>query len=368
ADANTKFAQGFPFNLISRIRLIRNGSDVVWSGSGMQLAKESLYLNGRYPFARLWFDAATGANTGTAFALLTQTINGVVIPANSEGIGSNSAIFQDTVKPSVSSIVNFRCMMELWLQLGVSDNYFTTLLDARPLASYVLEITWANMADIVKVGAAQAASGVLTPTVNCSIQSYDQDNLQLGIQFGTFKRASFQPPGMAYSSSQVQALLPRGNLYFGLLMETKGFKAASLATIAEPGNDIVLEIQNRINSNYQLRDVFFRDLQAKNRNDGLVPANPVDPYSGAPTGWAMLYFPCTGDSIKELVASYTMDQFDLLLQIAALSGGADGNTYNGNPVINILTQEVIPGRSVGGSSARGAFAGSTSATSAKPGV
>lgn len=374
SPVNTTFAQGFPFNLISRLRLVRNGSDVVWQGSGKQLAKESLALNGTAPFARMWVDG-TNNGAGTAYALLFRTINGLSIPSNSEGILANSAAFQDTAPTSstVPNQIDFRGLMEMWLQLGVDDNWFTTLVDARPLASYSLEITWANLTDIIAAGSNATGAGVVVVTTNCSIQSYDQDNLDLGIPFGTFKRASFQPPGVSFSSSQVQALLPRGNLYYGVLFETLGLKTArgsfgSSPTIAEPGNDIVLEIQNRINSNYSLRDVFFRDLQAKNRNDGRLSSNPYDPYSGFPLGWAMLYYPCTGDSVKELVATYTMDQFDLLLSIAATSGGQDGDVYTGNPVINLLTQEVIPGKSVAPNQARGSFAGSISSTSAKPGT
>lgn len=370
AAATASIAEGFPFNLINKVRLIRNGSDTVWQGSGKQMAKEQLMLNGRFPFARIWRDAVPG--NGTAQALLTNTINGVLVPSNSEGIGCNAAIFQD-VNPgnNTTSLIDFRGVLELWLQLGVSDNYFTTLVDARPLASYILEITWANNADFFL-----GASGTLTTTVNCSVQSYDQDNLQLGVAFGTFKRASFQPPGLAFSSSQVQALLPRGNLYYGVIMETLGIKTTAQGgagnligtPITQPGNDIIGEIQNRINSNYQLRDVFFKDLQAKNRNDGLIPSSPYDPYGGAPYGWAFLYYPSTGDSIKELVATYTMDQFDLLLNVLALTGVGDGNVYTGTPTVNLLTQEVIPGKSVASNAARGSFAGSMSATSAKPGV
>lgn len=364
--SNSKMAEGFPFNLISRARLIRNGSDVVWQGTGKMMAKEALMLNGLFPFARIWVDSASGA--GTAQALLLQTVNGVSIPSNSEGIGSNECTFSDTATASTTNIIDFRAVLELWLQLGVDDNYFATLVDARPLASYALEVTWETVANIVVAGGATATPGVPTIAANMSIQSYDQDNLALGIAFGTFKRASFQVPGAAFSSNNLQQLLPRGNLYYGILMETLGFKAAGLVTIAQPGNDIVTEIQNRINSNYQLRDVFFQDLQAKNRNDGLVPSSPYSVSGPSVKGWGFMYYPCTGDSIKELVATYTMDQFDFLLSTAASSGAGGGNTYNSTPVINLLTQEVIPGKSVASGAARGAFAGSLAATSAKPGA
>lgn len=376
--SDTILAEGFPFNTIARLRLIRNGSDVVWQGSGKQLAKEMLYLNGRFPFARIWFDGSTGAGTGTAYRLLLQTINGVSIPSNSEGIGANVATFNDTATASVNTLIDFRGMLEMWLQLGVDDNYYTTLVDARPLASFSLEITWANLSDFAVAGVTATGPTTATlsmPSYNCSVQSYDQDNVKLGVAFGTFKRQSFQPPGTAFSASGLQALLPRGNLYYGVIFETLATKSSAatgsgqvLTGISQPGNDILGEIQNRINSNYQLRDVYFRDLQAKNRNDGLVPSSPYDVWASGPLGWASLYFPSTGDSIKELVGTYTMDQFDVLLSTNAATGAGDGNVYTGNPVINLLTQEVIPGRSVSQSAARGAFAGSISATSAKPGT
>ena len=366
ASVNTQLAEGFPFSLISKIRLIRNGSDVVYQATGKQLAKEQLYMNQRFPFARLWFDSTS--TNGTPNSLLTKTINGVTVPSNSEGIGCNAAVFTDTAAQSATNVIDFRCLLEMWLQLGVDDSYFTTLVDARPLASYVLEITWANTSEYCVLGSQNAVTATVTPTVNCSVQSYDQDNLQSGIAFGTFKRASFQPPGIGFGSNNTQALLPRGNLYMGIIAESLGLKASGLATIAQPGNDIVGEIQNRINSNYLLRDVFFKDLQAKNRNEGMVPSSPYDTWGGGPLGWAYLYFPSTGRTIKELVASYTMDQFDLLISTNSATGAGDGNVYNGTPTMNLLTQEVIPGRSVSASSARGAFAGSAVATSAKPGM
>lgn len=356
------FAEGFPFNLISRVRLLRNGSDTVWQGTGKQMAKEALILNGRFPFARIWVDQ--NSTTGTAQALLIKTINGVAIPSNSEGIGANNAAFVDTATASSTSVTSFRSVLELWLQLGVDDSYFTTLVDARPLASYVLEVTWGNITDCIVAG----TSGTVSVSANLSIQSYDQDNLKLGLPFGTFKRASMSVPGLAFGGNNQQFLLPRGNLYYGILFESLGFKAAGLVTIAQPGNDIVTEIQNRINSNYMLRDVFFRDLQAKNRNDQRVPSSPYDVWGAGPLGWAHLYFPSTGNTVKELVATYTMDQFDVLLTTSALFGTGDGNVYNGSPVVNILTQEVIPGRSVAPNAPQGAFAGSAVATSAKPGA
>lgn len=348
-----KFAQGFPFNIINRIRLVRNGSDVVYQGSGKQLAKEGLYLNQRFPQARLW----TATN-----ALLTASVNGVTIPSNSEGIGCNAAVFLDAGTVSSTVVTNFRASLEMWLQLGVSDSYFATLVDARPLASFVLEITWDSITNFIVAGTSATLSLVGAQAV---VMSYDQDNVDMGVSFGTFKRASLSSTQFSLNSSQNQQLLPRGNYYFGIIFETLVFRSGGLITIPEPGEDIVTEIQNRINSNYSLRDVFFQDLQAKNRNNGRVPSSPYDPWSGSPNGWAFLDYACTGDSIKELIPTFTMDQFDLLINLGA---GTEAGAITGNPVINIMTQEVIPGRSIAPNQPRGSFAGSMSSTSAKPGA
>ncbi len=377
AAMGTTFANGFPFNLVSRIRLIRNGSDVVWQGSGKQLAAESAFLNGRFPFSRIWVDG-TNHGGGTANSILTSTYRGITIPANSEGIGCNVAAFTDSggATGAQTNQINFRCVFEMWLQLGVEDKFFTTLLDARSLASYVLEITWENTTNVYIVTG--SGTQTYTWTVAASVQSYDQDNVALGIPFGTFKRASLQVPGIAFGSSNTQALLPRGNLYYGILLETLATRSAGgqlAGTIAEPGNDIVTEIQNRINSNYLLRDVYFRDLQAKNRNDGPLPSSPYDSTGCGKMGWAAIYYPCADDSIKSLVGTYTMDQFDLLLSTGSTSGAvgasgaaSEGYTYSGSPIVNVLTQEVIPGKSVSASSAQGAYAGSINATTANPGT
>ncbi len=356
--SNTRFAQGFPFNLISNLRLIRNGSDVVWQGSGKQLAKESLYLNDHYPFARLW----GGTTSATAQTLLTQTVNGITVPSNSEGIGANVATFTDTAMASSTTFVNFRCMLELWLQLGVDDQFFTTLVDARPLASFVLEISWAPLNQVIVAGTngtPSLASGT------CVVQSYDQDNVALGQPFGTFKRSSNGYSTFAFNSNQNQALLSRGNFYFGVVFETLAFRSGGLITIPEPGNDIISQITNRINSNYYLRDVGFNNLQAKNRNDSKISSSPFDAWSGGPLGWAAILYSSVGDTIKELVPTYTMDQFDLLLTTGA---GTEQGAVTGNPVINVFSQEVIPGRSVAPNMPQGSFAGSQRATSAKPGA
>lgn len=366
AQVNSQLAEGFPFNLIQRIRLIRNGSDVIWAGSGKQLAKESLILNGTFPFARIWVDG-TNNGGGTANALLTKSVRGITIPSNSEGIGCNNAVFTDTAASGTVNQIDFRAVLELWLQLPV-DKYFTTLVESRSLSSFQLEVTWEQTSNFIILGSNSGGAATLVTTINCAIMSYDQDNLAPGLAFGTFKRSSLTPPGVAYSSSGQQFLLPKGNLYFGVLIEALGLKSAGLATIPQPGNDIITEIVNRVNTNYYLRDVFFRDLQAKNRNDGALSSSPYDTLGAGVLGWAAIKYPITGDKLKELVQTFSYDTFDLLFSLNATTGGGDGNTYNGSPTINILTQEVIPGRSVAAGSPRGAYAGSIAATSAKPGM
>ena len=294
-------------------------------------------------------------------------MNGVSIPSNSEGIGCNNAVFTDTATSATTNQIDFRAVMEMWLQLPV-DKYFTTLVESRSLSSFQLEITWEQTANFIILGSNAGGNATLTTTVNCTVMSYDQDNLKQGLAFGTFKRSSLQPPGLAFNSTGQQFLLPRGNLYYGILFESLGLKSAGLATIAQPGNDIVTEIVNRVNTNYYLRDVFWRDLQAKNRNDGALPSSPYDTWGAGVLGWAALKFPITGDKLKELVQTFSYDTFDLLISTAATTGTGDGNTYNGSPTLNVLTQEVIPGRSVAAGSPRGSYAGSIAATSAKPGM
>jgi len=366
APVNTQLAEGFPFNMIQKIRLIRNGSDVVWAGSGKQLAKESMALNGVFPFARINVDRINNGG-GTGGALLTRTINGLVVPSNSEGIASNSAVFTDTAVAATTNQINFRAVMEMWLQLPV-DKYFTTLVESRALSSFQLEITWEQTANFCIAGNTTGGTATVTPTLNCQLMSYDQDNLKQGLAFGTFKRSSLTPPGLGFNSSGQQFLLPRGNLYYGLLIEALGFKAAGLATIPQPGNDIITELVNRINTNYYLRDVYWRDLQAKNRDDGVFMCSPFDPWGAGVLGWALMKYPITADKLKELVQTFSYDTFDIMLSFNPVTGSGDGNVYNGSPVVSLLTQEVIPGRSVAAGSPRGAYAGSIAATSAKPGM
>ncbi len=364
ANVNSQFAEGFPFNIIQRLRVLRNGSDVIWAGSGKQLAKESLILNSTFPFARIWVDR-TNNGGGTAGAMLTKSVNGVTIPSNSEGIGCNAAVFTDTASTGATNQIDFRGVLELWFQLPV-DKYFTTLVESRSLSSFQLEITWEQVANYLIVGSNSGGTAVATMSINCAVMSYDQDNLKQGLAFGTFKRSSQTPQSISYNTTGNQFLLSRGNLFYGILIEALGTKSAGLSTIQQPGNDILTEIVNRLNTNYYLRDVFWRDLQAKNKNDQSLVSS-YDTWGAVALGWAFLKYPITGDKLKELVQTFSYDTFDLLLSTAATSGTGDGNTYTGNPGINLLTQEVIPGRSVSAGAPRGAYAGSIAATSAKPG-
>jgi hypothetical protein len=257
-------------------------------------------------------------------------------------------------------------VLELWFQLPV-DKYFTTLVESRSLSSFQIEVTWEQVANYLIVGSNSGGNAVATMTVNCSVMSYDQDNLKQGLAFGTFKRSGQTPPSLAYNSTGQQFLLSRGNLFYGVLIEALGTKSAGLSTIQRPGNDILTEIVNRLNTNYYLRDVFWRDLQAKNRNDQAL-YSPYDTWGALALGWGWLKYPITGDKLKELIQTFSYDTFDLLFSTAATSGTGDGNTYSGTPTINLLTQEVIPGRSVAAGAPRGAYAGSIAATSAKPGA
>lgn len=364
AQVNSQLAEGFPFNLISKLRVLRNGSDVIWAGSGKQLAKESLVLNGSFPFARIWVDR-TNNGGGTAGALLTKAINGVTIPSNSEGIGCNAAAFTDTASSGATNQLDFRFLLEIWFQLPV-DKYFTTLVESRSLSSFQLEITWEQTANFIVLGSNSGGTAVLTTTINAFLMAYDQDNLKQGLAFGTFKRSSQSIPGMAFSST-TQFNLSRGNLFYGILFEALATKTGGLTGIQQPGNDIVSEIVNRLNTNYYLRDSYFRDTQAKNRNDQAL-YSPYDVWGALALGWAWFKYPITGDKLKELVQTFSYDQFDLQVTCLATSGVGDGNTYSGTPTVNLLTQEVIPGRSVAAGAPRGAYAGSIAATSAKPGT
>lgn len=359
--ADTSFLPGFPFSLIQNLRVIRNGSDVLWQGSGQMLAKEHLYLNCTPPMARIQDggDSVGGYSLG---AICTSVVNGITVPANADGIAENAAVFTDNSGANRVVRTNFSGLMELWFQLGsVDSNFWATLVDSRVLASFVVEITWAPLADVLIAG----GDGVAAITASVGVLSYDQDNVKPGEPFGTYKRTMQNVAQAQWGSSGVQYLLSRGNLFQGIIFQCLAYKNG--LTGPRPEQAVIREIYNRINTNYFLRDTTFQALQGKNRNDGGLTL-PYQTGSGSPRGFAYLNYVSVGDRISELVQTYTMDQFDLSLNMAAVGDAENGaNDPARQPIINILTQEVIPGKGVSPNASQGAQAGSISRTSASPG-
>lgn len=349
---------GFPFTLIRQIRVIRNGSDVVAQYSGEQMAKEHYYLNGEFPKARLY---TTSANVET---LRTQTVRGITIPSNSDGIGSNSAAFTVPDAPAGTGTLSFDMQSDIYFQLGVDDAYYSTLVDSRKLASFDLEITWATEA--AQIAAAGTANTSSAATMSLNILSLDQDNLEVKDEFMTFKRSTNSISNYAYGSSNNQLILPRGNFFYGMIMATRAYKVGSTVNpVAE--NAVIGQILNRINTNFQLRSVTFPQLQAKNVSDQGGRAQPWETSQGGPQGYAQMLYVNAGDRIAEMIPTYAMDMFDLQLAINAIGSAQNGvTTANTAPVLDFLYQEVIPSVSPGGSTPRGAMAGSIGSVSAKP--
>lgn len=349
---------GFPYTLIRQVRLIRNGSDVVAQMSGEQLAKEHFYLNGEHPKARLY---TTSSNVET---LRTASVRGVTIPANSDGIGANMGTFTVPDAPAGTGTLSFDMQADLYLQLGVDDAYYATLVDARKLASYDLEITWATEA--AQIAAAGTANTSSAASFTLNVLSLDQDNLDVESDFMTFKRSTNSVSNYAYGSSNNQLILPRGNFFYGIQMSAKAFKTGSTVN-AIPDDGIVGNILNRINTNFQLRAASFSQLQAKNISDFGGRSQPWNLSMGGPQGWAQLNYVNAGDRIAEMIPTYAMDTFDLQISINAIGSAQNGaTTANTNPVLDFLYEEVIPAVSPGGSRPQGASAGSIGATSAKP--
>mgnify|MGYP000984566619 CR=1 FL=1 len=349
---------GFPFSLIRGIRVIRNGSDVVFQGSGEQLAKHCYELNKSHPQARLY---TTAANVES---LRTAVVRTVTVPANSQGIGENVGGFTVPNAPNDTGTVQFDMQLDLWFQLGVDNGWATTLVDARPLSSFDLEITWA--AEASQIALAGVTNGASTAAGTLQLMSLDQDNVTAETNFGTFKRSSVQYANIPYGSDNNQVILPRGNFFYAIQMQTRAYKAGSaLNPVAE--NAVIGLINNRINSNYYLRQVDFARLQAKNMADFGGRQNAFGSAQGSPQGFATLNYVNAGQEFSELVTSYAMDQFDLQLSTQPLAAAMNGPTTGGtNPVIDLLYQEVIPGVSKTGIGPQGASAGSIAKTSAQP--
>lgn len=368
------FDDCFPFSLLKNIRLMRNGSDVVYQGSGCLLAKEHYYLNERWPHARLYRMSAASIETLLlSSAALSLGSKGVTVPANSEGIGMTQVQFATTTAADTTVNVNFDFQMDLYLQMGPEDLYYGTLIDARRLATYQLELQYAAVTDCVIPGTANTN----TITATGRVLSYDQDNLATDIDFGTFKRSQLSFSNIPYGSSNFQILLPRGNYFHGIIMETLAQKAGSTTVLCHE-NAVFTQLNNRVNSNFTLRAFNWEDIQRKNQADGCVNS-AFSGSRGAPNGSGYLYYPVTGDRGSELVPTHVMDQFDLQVALASSTSVASGSanpsitgpengatTASTNPTINFLLEEVIPGVSLGESYPTAAMAGSKRATSAKP--
>lgn len=370
------FDDCFPFSLLKNIRLIRNGSDVVYQSNGCLLAKEHYYLNETFPHARLYT-----LSTSVETLLLTSTAGalggkGITVPANDEGIGMTQANFVSPSSGSVTSstIINFDFQMDLYLQMGPSDLYYGTLVDARRLATFQMIFDYANVSDV-----ALGISGTTLPTVTIAatgrIDSYDQDNVSTDVDYGTFKRSQLSFSNLTYNSNNQQILLPRGNYYQGIIIDCLAFKSYSTTTAGHE-NGVLSVVLNRINTNFQLRNSNWEDLQRKNQADGCAN-NAFSGSRGLPNGTAYVYYPSTGDRASELVPSQAFDTFDLLLNIApsgstsspstGVGGPENGaTTASTNPIINLLTEEIIPGVDMGSTYPTAAQAGSRRRTSAKP--
>lgn len=361
------FTDDFPFSILKNVRLIRNGSDVVYQSSGSLLAREHYYLNETWPHARIY----TLSNSVETLLLSTVNTKGITVPANSEGIGITQALFFSSDGANTTKTVNFDFQVDMYLQMGPTDLYYGTLVDARRLATFQLVLDYANVTDVVAPGTANTN----TITASGRVLSYDQDNLATDIDFGTFKRSQLSFANIPYGSSNFQILLPRGNYFHGIVLDT--LKQGGSYPFLVHENAVLSSFINRINSNFQLRNINWEDLQRKNQADGC--ANSAYTGSrGCPNGAAYLYYPVAGDRGSELVPTHVMDQFDLQVSTASgttvagpsnpqITGPENGTTTGStNPTINLLLEEVIPGVSLGERYPTAAQAGSKRATSAKP--
>lgn len=354
------FDSTFPFCLIRDMRIIRNGSDIVFQGSGRQLQYEHMMLNSSAPLGRIY---NTTANVET---LLTGTSRGVTIPANSDGIMANVVQFQGTSTASVTQVsAQFDMQMEMWFQLNVdgTSSSTNTLVDSRKLSTFDLEITWADPTTFIVPGTNNTANVI---TANMSILSIDQDNVKVNEDFGTFKRSAFQYANIPYGASNQQIPLSRGNFWYGMLFDTRAFKANS-TVVPQYDNGLVANILNRLNTNFLLRQSDFKALQAKNVSDNNGRTSPYDVAGRGPQGRAAIQYTATLDNPGEMIPTYVTDVFDLILTTSAIGAAQNGVTTAATlPIIDILTQEVIPGVTVAANAPQGASAGSIGKTSAKP--
>ena len=349
---------GFPFTLIRQLRVIRNGSDIVASVSGKQLAKHHFFQNNAHPYARLY---TTTSNVET---LRTATVRGLTLPANAQGIGSNQGAFTVPDAPNATGTVSFDFQADLLFQVGVEDDYYATLLDARPLADYAVEIDWSTeAAQIATAGTANTSSAA---AMTLTVLSVDQDNVKNGVPYGTFKRSQISYSNIPYGSQNNQILLPRGNLLYSLMFGTEAFKAGSTVnTIAE--NAVLDLIELRINTNFSLKKMTFKQFQANNVADNGGRQSAFDFACNGPQGFASISLHNATESLKETIPTYAFDILDLQVSTSALASSQNGvTTASTNPVIDLLIQEIIPGVSMGSSGPQGSVNGSTSRTSAQP--
>lgn len=349
----------FPFSLIRTLRITRNGSDFPVSMSGRDLAYHHYLENKAHPHARLY---RVASNVET---LLTQTVRGVVVPANSDGIGARVAAFAFANAPSSTDTIQFEAQFEIMFQNpNLDDGFYSTCIDARRLAGFQVEILWDTAANLVVPGTAET---VTFENVQCDIMAMDQDDLPSDVSFGTYKRSSLSPQGVAYSSGNIQVLLPRGNFFSGLMMGTRAFKSGS-AIIPRPENAVLGLIQNRINSSVILRQTSFEQLQAKNVADKGGRTSAFAVAGSGPQGRAFIDYSNVYQIMRELQPTMTMDTFDLLLNTRAIGDAMNGATTGGSaPVIDLVISEVIPGEDMGPKMPRASQGGSFGAgTTAKP--
>lgn len=348
---------GFPFSLIQQVSIIRNGSDYFYSVTGEQLAKQHYYLNNSFPKARLY---TTNANVET---LRTATVRGVTVPATSEVLGQNLGGFSVPDAPASTGTVQFDMQADILFQIPNLDQYFATLVDGRPLSDFAIEIQWANVNDQIAVAGTANTSN--SASFNVTVNSLDQDNVQENIDWGTFKRSQIVPAGIAYGSQNQQILLPKGNLLTELIFETKAFKAGS-ATVPVAENDVLGLINLRVNTQFQLKTLTFRQWQSNNVADNGGRQNAFALASGTPQGYCQIpLFNATQD-LKEALPTFAFDTLDLQVSANALGSATNGATTGGSlPQVAVLVSEVIPGKTVSASAPQGAINGSTSRTSAK---
>lgn len=349
---------GFPFTLMRNIRVIRNGSDIVFSASGDQMAQHHYYLNNSHPWARLY---TTSSNVET---LRTVTNRGITLPANSQGIGSRQGSFTVPDAPSATGTLSFDFQSDIMFQCGVDDDYYASLLDARPLSDYALEIDWASeAAQIATAGTANTSSAAV---MSINVLSVDQDNVKDGIPYGTFKRSQFSTSSIPYASQNNQILLPRGNLLFGLMFQTFAFKTGSTVNPI-PENAVLDSIELRVNTNFSLKKQNFKQLQADNASDNGGRQTAWDTAGQGPQGAALLSLINATQTLRETIPTYAFDQLDLQVATQALGSAQNGATTSSTvPTINLLIQEIIPGVSISDSAPQGAQAGSINRTSAQP--